>query len=238
LEKYTASSVACLYSDIISLSREEVRKLLTGKELIYVYHNQIDARGDNLSTENEVFSACEETYDEIIKLVKKLTVDKSITNYIITADHGFIYKRDKLSESDKVNLTKYKNSYHNKRFILSEQNIETEGTLNYSLGYLDAKNEGISVTVPRGTDIFKVSGGGQNYVHGGASLQEIVVPVIKLKTARSKKETGTVEVSLISLSRKVTNLITYLDFMQNENISDSLLAVVMRIYFKLSCTGT
>lgn len=231
LESYNPASVACLYSDIISLGREDVRKLLAGKELIYIYHNQIDARGDHPSTENEVFSACEETFEEIIKLVKKLTADKSITNYIITADHGFIYKRDKLDKSDKVNLPKYKNSYQNKRFILSGEDIAVDGTLNFSLEYLGSENEGIHVTVPRGTDIFKVSGVGQNYVHGGASLQELIVPVIKLKTQRYKKETGRVDVVLVSLSRKVTNLITYLDFMQNENVSDTLLPVVMKIYF-------
>ncbi|MDO8548825.1 MAG: BREX-1 system phosphatase PglZ type A [Ignavibacteria bacterium] len=262
LESYNPASVACKYSDIISLGRDDVRKLLTGKELIYIYHNQIDARGDNSSTENEVFEACEETFEEIIKLVKKLTVDKSITNYIITADHGFIYKRDKLDESDKVNLPKYKNSFQNKRFIMYKSGIgadgsgegasdraaeggirvggigtavcggiAADGTLSFPLGYLGSENEGMRVTVPRGADIFKVSGGGQNYVHGGASLQELIVPVIKLKTVRYKKETGYVEVVLVSLSRKITNLITYLDFMQNENVTDTLLPVVMKIYF-------
>lgn len=231
IESYNPASVVCLYSDVISLGREDVRKLLTGKELIYIYHNQIDARGDNPSTENEVFAACEEAFEEIIKLVKKLTVDKSITNYIITADHGFIYKRDKIDESDKVNLPKYKNSYQSKRFIISSEDIAVDGTLNFSLGYLGSENERICATVPCGADIFKVSGGGQNYVHGGTSLQELIVPVIKLKTARYKKETGHVEVILVSLSRKVTNLITYLDFMQNENVSDTLLPVVMKIYF-------
>ena len=231
LENYNPVSVSYSYNEIISLGREDIRKLLTGKELIYIYHDQIDARGDNTSTENEVFAACEEAFNEIIKLVKKLTVDKSITNYIITSDHGFIYKRDKIDESDKVNLPKYKNSYQNKRFIISNENIDVDGTLKFSLGYLGKENEGIHVTVPRGADIFKVSGGGQNYVHGGASLQELIVPVIKLKTARYKKETRHVEVVLVSLGRKVTNLITYLEFIQNENISDSILPVVMKIYF-------
>ena len=234
IESYNPASVACLYSDIISLGREDVRKLLAGKELIYIYHNQIDARGDNPSTENEVFAACEETFEEIIKLVKKLTVDKTITNYIITADHGFIYKRDKLDESDKIMQNaefKMQNAYKHKRFIISDKELDIDGTMSFSMNYILGENSGKYVTVPRGADIFKVSGGGQNYVHGGASLQEIIVPVIKLKTARYKKETGNVEVSLISLSRKITNLITYLDFMQNENVSDILLPVEMRLYF-------
>ena len=36
---------------------------------------------------------------------------------------------------------------------------------------------------------------------------------------------------MFPLSRKVTNLITYLDFIQNENVSDTVLPVVMKLYF-------
>ena len=198
LQSANTAAIACSYKDIMSLGRDDVRKLLTGKELVYVYHNQIDARGDNASTENEVFAACEETFEEIIRLVKKLTVDKSITSYIITADHGFLYKRDKLDESDKVKLAKYKDAYQNKRFILSKEDIDVEGTLRFSLGCIGQGGEEVFATVPRGVDIFKAGGGGQNYVHGGASLQEIILPVIKLKSERYKKETSQAEVVLVS----------------------------------------
>lgn len=231
LECYNKAAIACTYNDIINLSREGIRKLLMGKELVYVYHNQIDARGDNISTENEVFTACEETFDEIIKLARKLTVDRSITNYIITSDHGFVYKNDKIDESDKVTMPKIKDAVQNKRFIITKENIRSEGTLKFPLDYLSKDNSEKFAIVPRGVDIFKIGGGGQNYVHGGASLQEIIVPVIKLKTSRNKKETNYVELILVSLNRRINNLTTYLDFMQNESVSDSLRSVVARLYF-------
>ena len=46
-----------------------------------------------------------EAIDEIIRLITKLTNETAFKNYLITADHGFIYKRDKLNESDKVDLS-------------------------------------------------------------------------------------------------------------------------------------
>jgi hypothetical protein len=100
------------------------------------------------------------------------------------------------------------------------------------LMYLGLGNKDFYVTVPRGADIFKAPGGGQNYVHGGASLQEIIVPLIKVKTERYKKEVGNVEVALTSLSRKITNLITYLDFIQTENVSDTLKPAKLKAYFE------
>jgi len=232
LRSYNPQSVVTNYSDVMSMNRDAVRKLMTGQELIYIYHNQVDARGDHVATENEVFSAAQESIYEIMNLIQKLTVDKSITNYIITADHGFMYKRDKLDESDKVTLSKHSGVYLNKRFILSQEPLSIEGSLCYSLDYLSSENKDIYVTVPRGADIFKAPGGGQNYVHGGASLQEIIVPLLKVKTERYKKEVGYVEVVLTSLSRKITNLITYFDFIQTENISDILQPIKIKVYFE------
>lgn len=221
------------HTEVIGMKREALREALAGKDLVYIYHDQIDARGDNAATENEVFTAAEEAIVEIMALVQKLTVDRSIGSYIITADHGFLYKRDKLDESDKVNLQNLGERLLNKRYILTRGSTpELEGTLSYSMGYLDESLRDCVVTVPRGVEIFKAPGGGQNYVHGGLSLQEIVVPLLKVTTERGKKDVGTVKVVLTSLTRKITNLITYLDFIQTENITDTLLPAKLRVYFE------
>ena len=72
--------------------------------------------------------------------------------------------------------------------------------------------------VPQDTVRIKVQGGGENYVHGGISMQEMVVPVIVYKGMRSgyKKfvEVQNPGLSLISESRKASNLMFSLDFLQ------------------------
>ncbi|MEG2406523.1 MAG: BREX-1 system phosphatase PglZ type A, partial [Clostridiales bacterium] len=121
----------------------------------------------------------------------------------------------------------------NKRYILSNGQIpEIEGSLTYSMAYLDPALADYHVTVPRGVDIFKMSGGGQKYVHGGLSLQEVIIPLLKVKTERGKQNVGSVKVALTSLTRKITNLITYFDFIQVENISDTLKPVKLKVYFE------
>lgn len=221
------------YTEVMAMKRDAVRDALSGKDLVYIYHDQIDARGDHAATENEVFTAADEAMGELMALVQKLTVDRSIGNYLITADHGFIYKRDKLEESDKVNLKKLDERLLNKRYILTRGEApDIEGTLTYSMGYLDESLSDCNVTVPRGVDIFKTKGGGQNYVHGGLSLQEVVVPLLRVKTERGKKDVSTVKVALTSLTRKITNLISYLDFIQTENISDTLTPARLSVYFE------
>lgn len=228
-----STAAVLTYTEVMAMKRDAVRDAFAGKDLVYIYHDQIDARGDHPATENEVFTAAEEAIGEIMTLVQKLTVDRSIGSYLITADHGFLYKRDKLEESDKVSLKKLDEKLLNKRYILTRGEApDIEGTLTYSMGYLDESLADCNVTVPRGADIFKTGGGGQNYVHGGLSLQEVVIPLLRVKTERGKKDVSAVKVVLTSLSRKITNLISYLDFIQTENISDALTPARLSVYFE------
>ena len=63
--------------------------------------------------------------------------------------------------------------------------------------------------VPRGSVRFSVQGAGAQYVHGGASLQEVCVPVISYHHKRAEKgDDGPVQkvgVQVSARARKVTN---------------------------------
>lgn len=77
----------------------------------------------------------------------------------------------------------------------------------------------------------KVSGGGQNFVHGGASLQEIIVPVIDIKTSKYHTETRSAGIALIGSLSKIANLTTNLDFIQTEAVSDVNKETTYKIFF-------
>jgi len=229
---YNADSLAISYNDIIAMKKADLRSTFAGKNVIYIFHDQVDAIGDKTATENEVFNACSVAINEIAGLIKKLTGNISSTNYIITADHGFIYKRDKIEESDKVLLASGGKILLNKRFILSQGNLDIDGAKCLSMGYILGKESATCVTVPVGSDIFKAKGGGQNYVHGGGSLQEMLVPIVRVHTQKTMVEPNSVEISLLSLSRKITNLITYIEFIQIQKIGDEIKSASFRIVFE------
>lgn len=88
---------------------------------------------------------------------------------------------------------------------------------------------------PQDTVRIKVQGGGENYVHGGISMQEMVVPVIIYKGMRTgyKKyvEVQNPGLSLISESRKVSNLMFSLDFLQKQPIGDKVQPCNYTLYF-------
>ena len=234
LNNYNQESVALQFTDVVDMKRDDMRKIFGGKELIYIYHNTIDARGDNSKTEREVFDAVEEAFKELMLLINNLINNVTATNIIITADHGFIYKRGNLMESDKISKGSIEDAYENRRFVLSTKTLELDGTLTFDMEYLLGPDTSLKYISPRGVNRFKVQGTGANYVHGGTSLQEILIPVIKFKNDRSKdskNEVTKVDVKLTSITRKITNAITYLEFFQMEKVEDKRVPLRLKVYF-------
>jgi uncharacterized protein (TIGR02687 family) len=219
------------YDVLKKYKTDELREFFVGKSAVYIYHNQIDARGDKLNTEDEVFIACAEAISEIEDLIVRLTDSVSRTRYIITSDHGFIYKRNKTTESDKIDSFFVKDDQINKRFIVSENTYEVVGTKNLYISDILGSYDNRTITFPLTSNIFKSAGGGQNFVHGGSSPQEILVPVVQVKTIMGYRKSENVKISLISMLPKVTSLLINLDFIQQEAISDVILPATYKIAF-------
>ena len=218
------------YDELIKYKQDQLRGFFVGKSIVYIYHDQIDKRGE--SVEDEVFDACHEAIDEIMDLIVRLTDNVSRTRFIVTADHGFIYKRRKLIESDKIDSFYGQDDQKNKRFIVSHESYSEKGTKSFLVADIFGDSDDPrTITVPSSSNIFKMAGGGQNYVHGGTSPQELLTPLVEVRTAKGFKEERTVEIAMISMLSKVTGLIVNLDFIQQEAISDVIVPTDYRISF-------
>lgn len=231
LRKYEPNSVCIQYDDISSLTQAVLRGTIPGNDVVYIYHNQIDARGDKANTENEVFVACEEAVRELDALIHALSSKANTQHCIVTADHGFLYKRDKVSESDKINGMAGKGIFTNRRFVISASPIRTTGVSSMALSEILDNEDPRFVSFPVGANVFKFPGGGQNYVHGGSSPQEMLVPVIDVRTEKAFVGYTNAQIALVSMLRKVTNLIVPLDFIQSEPVSDTVKAATYRLFF-------
>ena len=100
---------------------------------------------------------------------------------------------------------------------------------------------------PRESIRIKMNGGGMNFVHGGISLQEMVVPVIEYhylrndsmeyKRNKQKYDTKPVTVNLLSANRKISNMIFSLNFYQKDAVSANREAATYQVYFCLLYTS-
>ena len=166
----------------------------------------------------------------IYDIIHKISTNANTYHFIVTADHGFIYKRNELPESDKISDVKQKGNWTTRRYIVSKDSINEEGVQSLSLGYLLGNDDDKIVSFPISSNVFGASGG-KNYVHGGSSPQELIIPLIDIKMEKGHMDTRPVQINLVSIVQKITNLITSMDFIQSEPISESIKATTYRLVF-------
>ena len=231
LNTYKPNSKCIQFDEVKQMKQEQLREIFTGMDVVYLYHNQIDARGDDAKTENEVFTACDEAVKEIFSMIKRLATSANTNHFIVTADHGFLYKRDKLKETDKIIHLAEKNAFTSRRFIVSEEALSDDGVVSFSMADILRNDDLKKVSVPISSNVFKVPGGGQNFVHGGSSPQELILPVIQVRVEKGYTETRPAQIKLVSMIQKITNLIISLDFIQSEAVSDVVKETSYKIFF-------
>lgn len=212
------SYAAIGYEDINSMSRAELRSYMADKSLVYIYHNVIDNTGEH--NEKRVFDVAETAINEILMLVRKLYNSLQISNFYITADHGFLYRNNRVEESSKYsNVVSMHPTEASKRYVLSD---DGSFTIPYTLEFpLAVEDGGYKVVTPYSYELFKTQGSGLQYIHGGASLQETIVPIIhigELSSAKNKDAVTPVGVRLKSITRKITNRSFALEFEQYEKV--------------------
>ena len=228
LKKYVPDGLAIQYETLNAMTKTEWKKLFSGKKVVYIYHDVIDNTGEH--DENSVFEACEKAIDQIEKLVKDLHTTFSGVNCYIVADHGFFYKRGKIEEFNKT--AKDENSIKQKtRYSYTDNKSEEEGIISINLDYIFGKDSGY-VNIPKGHNVFSRQGGGINYIHGGILPQEIIIPVIDFNSSRSSEETKKVGITYTGLTRKITNAVTYLEFLQDNNIDENNLPCRYSLHFE------
>ena len=214
-----ASYSAIKYDDILKMTKQETRDYMRDKSLVYIYHDTIDNAGEH--KESEVFEASIKAIEEVLSLIKRLYNTLQISNFIVTADHGFLYREVKVDDSLKYNeVSKIKPFELSRRFAVVNDDATVPYTLRFSLDYLGDDNP--SVITPYSYDYFK-SPGGIQYVHGGSSLQEIVVPYLKISELRSgslKEAIGPVGIRIKSVNRIIKERSFTIDFEQVEKVAD------------------
>ena len=230
LHKANANNACIAFDELKKLKKDERRQVFTGKQVVYVYHDRVDNAGEN--SPDSVFAACETAIEDIFDMVRLLSTTANIQHFIITADHGFIYKRDAVNESGKIAGGSDKNSLVKRRYIVADKSVEDNGICHLPLGKILENDDKKIVSFPLSHNVFKAPGGGLNYVHGGSSPQELIIPVIEVYAQKGHVETQNAEIKVVTMLNKITNLITTMEFVQSAAVSDTVKAVNYSLYFE------
>ncbi|MEC2303581.1 MULTISPECIES: BREX-1 system phosphatase PglZ type A [Heyndrickxia] len=234
IESKVSDSIAVHFQDILAMNKTGRRETFKGKKLIFIYHDHIDAVGDKAATERYTFDAVEKALNQLFDLVKIIRGDLSGTNVYITSDHGFLYQRDALEESDKIGQDKLDAIEVKRRYILAKEQRDVQGQLAVNLSSIIKNEQQLTAYIPKANLRYKMQGSGINFVHGGASLQEVVVPLLSWRNKRSgqkgAKAIQKVDIKLTNTARKITNSIFNLEFFQTEKVGDKMTPRTVVIY--------
>jgi uncharacterized protein (TIGR02687 family) len=224
-------TTAILAEDFMNLNATtEGRDFAKAYDLIYIYHNQIDKTGDDKTSESRVFDAVEAELEFLKKLLRQIA-NVNGNNIIITADHGYIYQNEVLDESDFSEAGVSGDVWReNRRFILG-QNLTGGIAVKLFKGSALGLNSDVDVMIPKSINRLRIKGAGSRFVHGGASLQEIIVPVLDVSKKR-KDTTSQVQVDIIKSTDRITTNILAVTFIQTELCSDKILPRQIRASIK------
>jgi uncharacterized protein (TIGR02687 family) len=232
LESYDGMAITA--ETLRGWSRDEGRLALKDQYLIYVYHNVVDAIGDDAATENRTFQAVNDAIDELAELVRKAQMQFNTSTVIVTADHGFLFQQSKLEAADRTSLTEKPVDYikSKKRYVVGQNLPEPKDALYGTTRVTAGTVADTKFWVPKGANRFHFVGGAR-FVHGGVMPQEIVVPILVAKAlrgddaaARTKSKVGVISTKP---GLKMVNNIQSFDLLQTEAVDEKALPMTASI---------
>ncbi len=230
-----AGGMAVRAGDLLALKKEEGRQLIGDHRVVYVYHDEIDARGDMAATEAGTFDAVRKAVAELVDLVRYVVNNLNGNHVLVTADHGFLFTETAPDETDKSRLSEKPAGtvIAKKRYLLGRDLPGHDTAWHGSTADTARAEGGMDFWIPQGTNRFHFAGGAR-FVHGGAMLQEIVIPVITVKHVKDKKsrektKARSVRVQVLGAKHKITAPKHRFQLIQMEPVSDRARQVTLKV---------
>ena len=212
---------------LFELNKEQGRELIKPYRVVYIYHDRIDSTGDTASSEDKAFEAVRKTIEELDALIRHIINNLNGTHVFVTADHGFVFSGRAPQELDKSKLDLKPEGIleAKKRYILGKGLGESPQVWHGFTKNTAGTQEDMEFWVPKGLNRFHFMGGSK-FIHGGASLQEIVVPVVAIREMKGKEaiksEIRKAGVSILGNPKKITSTISKFQFIQTEAVSERI----------------
>lgn len=223
---YRTGAICVDYNEVAKYNQVKNREIFK-HPLVYVMHDTIDDKSHG-ATAKEVANSCRDAINELEMLVHKIHETYNVTEVYITADHGFLFNDQVFEEKDKHRVTEQ--VLENKtRYYLTTAGDKVADIAKFPLAEVSGMNaENIYVAVPEGTNRLAAKSGGYMFAHGGASLQEIIIPVI---ISRQEREDVKQPVGVMVLDRNLSIQASRLRFklLQTDAVSMDMKARIINV---------
>ncbi len=221
LKNASDGKAVALDSDhVLKMKSDDLRTVIKDNSVIYVYHDLIDREG-----EDNLFKAAHEAIDELKNIIRKLGSSNANTIYV-TADHGFLFQESDLEShqyiSDGSVRGKDVHQVSGRRCTIGYDLESSDSLMIAKLRDIGLSNDDdLEVAFPNSILRMRVQGANTNFVHGGLSLQEIIIPLIKVDKAR-KDDITDVSIEILTNLKTITTGSVVVTFFQEDYVSDKV----------------
>jgi hypothetical protein len=186
---------------LLQMTARNLKKEIGEARLVVVRSQEIDKFGE-LGGDFLARQVMDTVLQNVARAVRKLAA-AGIDSVVITADHGYQFTREK-EESYRTDQPGGQTIDVHRRCWIGRGGANPPGTIRVTgaeLGY----DTDLDFVFPTGIGVFR-AGGNLAYHHGGTSLQEMVIPVLTLRTAVPPRAAGAAgEWSLRGVPRVLNN---------------------------------
>ena len=225
--------------ELMSWSNQEGRDKIRDARVVYIYHDTIDAIGDSASTEEKTFEACRSAIEELKNLVGRIINRLNGSHVVVTADHGFLFQQKELVADNKTKLTTKPSGVMEakKRYVIGDDLPSDEaywkGSISNTANGLTNSSNQTEFLIPKASQRFHFVSGAK-FVHGGAMLQEICVPIIHIreldKEQATKFENQPVGVVVANQPIKLVSNIDKIKFIQTDAVGEQFISRQINVF--------
>ena len=217
LQRYRDGAICVPFETVAEYNQDKNREIFK-HSLVYIFHDVIDKSGHD-GNAKQVTQACREAINELGTMIPKIHASYNVTEVYVTSDHGFLFNDIVFAEKDKHKIEE-ETIERSSRYYLTNSNKEVNGIIKFPLGQVSAMMnvDDVFVAVPQGTNRLAAPSGGYMFTHGGAAMQELIIPVI---TSRQERADNKQPVGVMVLDRKLSMQASRLRFklLQTEAVS-------------------
>jgi hypothetical protein len=201
-EKSGPGTVVVKLGEIVRLTPKKKKELATAK-FILVTSQEIDRHGEEASEEDEARHYMDDVLEKLRRGIRNLA-QLGVQEFVVAADHGFIFAEG-FETGLKMDSPGGDTAELHARVWIGEGGTSADGYFRVPGSTLELGGA-MEMAFPRSLGTFKVKGGTGAYFHGGASLQEQLIPIARLTSHRAKPSRGAAARVVITLTKKtITN---------------------------------
>jgi hypothetical protein len=199
--------------EVLSLQPSKLTKKINGAQIVVVRSQEIDHAGETGFT-FQARQVMDTIIDNLARAFRKLAA-AGVENAVVSADHGHLFFAADRDESMRTDAPGGDTIELHRRCWIGRGGSTPSGCVRVSASALGYASD-LDFVFPSGAGIFK-AGGDLAFHHGGPSLQEMVIPVLTIRT-KAPESVRSVRTPVLAtgLPEAVTNRIFSVTFIFGE----------------------